>query len=187
MSPSKIIMDREKEFSEIYKNPKKILENKYRSKILSLCNKKPYTITELEKELNLKHGIVHYHLQILELFDLITTKKEKKQQGQPVKITTNKEVWLNFRKKNKEDSTELLEDVMIKKVLEGLKRCDSVHRCDFVEMLVLEYGLSFREASDFLESLENDGLINDIMKITKAGEEEIKEIVEELKEKAKKK
>jgi len=66
-----------------------IFTNPDRIRILNLLIKKPYTITEIEKDLNINRGTLKHHLKILHENKLIKREKQSGKSGSPVLIKKN--------------------------------------------------------------------------------------------------
>lgn len=146
-------------------------KNVYRDKIVGLL-KSPMTVTELRNKLEFKSiGTLSYHLKILLDKGLIGKKKQKNKQGQPTYYYRLED--LNKTPKNVEELLEWIGKTLHDSKIKLLRYIRKQGGETIIGDVEGDYDEDYFE---LLETLREEGLIEEYVKITKKGEDFLKRL-----------
>lgn len=89
----------------------------YNSKIFDLLKRKPHSIAELSRELNINRSTLRYYLNELKRSGWIVQKRQKNEAGQPTIISLNPSKIESMQLKEEQYEQEILKDIVVQEVL----------------------------------------------------------------------
>ena len=144
---------------------KEILHNEERQKIYQEILKKPFSIAQLSKNLNLNRGTLKHHLIILERAKLIKRQQQKDLPGKPV-------LFFPFQKEDEEYTRDLI------KILKKIKSSEEMSLLNLF-LWAKEEGI--KESYLFrMKYLPEPQLVEQHIKLTSAGKAFLKENKEKV-------